>query len=293
MQGWQRLLEQSRCRSPRSRLRCRQYVNNTLFFGSFIRGAPSDSQAAVGVCSPPTANRNPFFPFVFTGGGWQRGAAQAARRAQRGRGHAWSGQVPATWGGLVARASGVAPRLFLTKVWLLAAGCTKLPLFLVHFYYAFSARKVVSWSDSSYGPPKSIFSDVCGCTSCVVVGCPHMSPLRWGPVPRYQSGQPRTAACSRHKRDLHRERDLHRRPGDHASRSALSEPAALQLSALIFLSEEAAAAGTPRDINAGTVNERCNANSEAHQLKPSAWGGVGGLAAGPGLQALRSLRNTS
>lgn len=36
-------------------------VNNTLFLGSFIRGAQSDARAAVDVCTVPTDNANPSF----------------------------------------------------------------------------------------------------------------------------------------------------------------------------------------------------------------------------------------
>lgn len=109
------------------------------------------------------------------------------------------------------------------------------------FLFAFSASKVVSWSDSSYSPPKSIFSDVCGYMSCVAVGCPHVSPLCWETTPRYQSGQPHAATHFHHEQDLDCERDLHckqdlpRQPRDCASRSTLSERAALWLSARLSL----------------------------------------------------------
>lgn len=63
----------------------------------------------------------------------------------------------------------------------------KLPLFLVCLYEAFSATKLVSRSDSSDGPPKSIFSDVWGYTSCVAVGCPHVC---GSPPPPPRAGDP-------------------------------------------------------------------------------------------------------
>lgn len=231
------------------------------------------------VCAArPRRSQIPFFPSVFTGGGWQREAAQAAGRVQRGRGRAWSSQVPAAWGGLVARASRVAPRPFITQVWPFAAGCASCHYFWAIFVMPFQPGKPCL---GLILPTvlQSLFLAMFVVTRAVSRwGVPTRPPPRWGPAPPYQSGQPRAAAPSRHERDLHRKQDLHRRPGDHASRSTLSEPAALRLSARLSLYLKQQPRGTPRDVNAGTVNERCRADNEARQVKTTAWGDVRGLA---------------